>query len=363
MLDYELKQLQSLPLEAKIHRSLRKIREWVEYHNGDVYVSFSGGKDSTAVLYLVRMLYPDVVAVFDDTALEYPEVREFVKSTPNVHVIRPKIDYKTVIDFYGYPVVSKEQSQYIYEYLNTESPKLRDKRMNGVETAGSKGRKYGKISAKWHFLLDAPFLISNKCCEIMKKRPFLLYEKESGNAMITGEMAVDSQVRSQKYLENGCNAFDLKRPKSTPIGFWTEQDVLQFLEEYEIPYSSVYGEIAMNSKGARYTTKSQRTGCIFCMFGVHLERGMNRFQRLQSTHPELWKHCIYKLNLKQVLEYMKIPYKRSTISKAKYKTDTIKISCRVNKEKLDALKLSYGNLSTTELVDLLINEKVSDTFR
>ena len=56
--------MQSLPLEAKIVKSQLRIREWYEYWNGEVYVSFSGGKDSTVLLHLVRELYPDVPLCF-----------------------------------------------------------------------------------------------------------------------------------------------------------------------------------------------------------------------------------------------------------------------------------------------------------
>ena len=76
----DLRQYQSLPLSAKIIMTQRRIRAWYDHWDGQVYVSFSGGKDSTVLLHLVRELYPDVEAVFVDTGLEYPEIRQFVKT-------------------------------------------------------------------------------------------------------------------------------------------------------------------------------------------------------------------------------------------------------------------------------------------
>lgn len=89
-----LAQRQSLPLEAKIEMSKKRIREWYEHYDGDVYVAFSGGKDSTVLLHLVRSMYPDVEAVFSDTGLEYPEIREFVKTIDNVTWVKPKKNFK-----------------------------------------------------------------------------------------------------------------------------------------------------------------------------------------------------------------------------------------------------------------------------
>ena len=86
----QLKQLQTLPLDVKIRKTEQRIKEWYEHWDGDVYVSFSGGKDSTVLLHIVRKLYPDVPAVFSDTGLEYPEIKEFVKTFDNVRIVRPK---------------------------------------------------------------------------------------------------------------------------------------------------------------------------------------------------------------------------------------------------------------------------------
>lgn len=106
----ELKQLQSLPYEAKLIRTKRKIKEWYEHWQGDVYVSVSG-KDSTVVLDIVRKMYPDVVGVFVDTGLEYPEVRELAKSHDNMIILHTDKPFWQVVRDYGYPIISKETSE------------------------------------------------------------------------------------------------------------------------------------------------------------------------------------------------------------------------------------------------------------
>ena len=108
MTNDQLRQLQALPLNIKIRKTEQRIREWYEHWEGNVYVSFSGGKDSTVLLDIVRHLYPKVPAVFSDTGLEYPEIKEFVKTFPNVIIVRPKHSFKEILTKYGYPIISKQ---------------------------------------------------------------------------------------------------------------------------------------------------------------------------------------------------------------------------------------------------------------
>jgi len=274
--------MQAQPLNIKILMTQRRIRDWYEYWNGDVYVSFSGGKDSTVLLHITRQLYPDIKAVFVDTGLEYPEIKEFVKSIDNVIWLRPKMSFKEVIEKYGYPVISKEQAKWIENYRigKTEKMKL----------------EINKVSKKWQYLKDAPFKISAKCCDKLKKDPVKRFEKEFGLKPILGNMACESRRRTQEYLKVGCNAFEAKRPISRPLSFWLEEDIWNYIKTYNVPYSKIYD------------MGYDRTGCMFCMFGVHLEKEPNKFQRMKITHPQLYDYCLNKLDLKQVLDYIHIKY-------------------------------------------------------
>lgn len=306
MTPQELQMLQNYPLDVKILKTQQRVREWVDYYgeNG-VYISFSGGKDSTVLLDIVRKMYPSIEAVFIDTGLEYPEVRKFAMSKDNVTILKPQMNFKQVIENYGYPIISKENSQYIYD-IRHGTAKMKQRRLYG----DSKGRF--KLPKKYHYLLDAPFEISNKCCDIMKKRPVKKFEKETGKVPIMGTMAEESSLRKQQYLKSGCNAFNNTRPKSTPIAFWTQQDILQYIKENNIKIASVYGEVLAKKDLLGRThyinTGCERTGCVFCLYGIHYDSCPNRIQKLKITHPNLYTYCLDKLHLNDVLDYMKIPY-------------------------------------------------------
>lgn len=302
----DLKQAQALPLEAKIVKTELRIREFYDHFNGEVYVSFSGGKDSTVLLDIARSLYPDIPAVFFDTGLEYPELKEFVRTIDNVEVRRPNRSFRQVIEEFGYPIISKRIAGYVYT-AKRDPNSVRAKTLRGEIPT----KTFGFGDGKWAYLVDAPFNISDYCCDVMKKQPAHKYQKETGRYPIIGTLAEESISRRNIWLQQGCNAFNTAEPISRPLSFWTEQDILQYIQDKNLPYASVYGDIKKNRKGKLETTGEDRTGCIFCAFGCHMEKEPNRFQLLKKTHPKLWEYCMKPwdeggLGMKEVLDYIHI---------------------------------------------------------
>lgn len=284
-----------MPLELKIQLSLERICEWYEAWGGNVFVSFSGGKDSTALLHLVRSVYPEVSAVFFNTGVEYPEVVKFVKAQENVIIVKPKMYFGEIIRRYGYPVINKEQAQYLYDLQHSKSEKLKNSRLYGKLLPGDKRPRF-ILSKAHHYLITAPFPISHKCCDVLKKRPSEHYEKVSGQKPFLGLMAEDSLLRKQVFTRYGCNAFDKKRPSSNPLLFWTSQDVWEYIRQEKISYSPIYD------------MGYENTGCMFCLFGVHKETQPNKIQKLKETHPKYYDYCMKKLNYGEVLSFMNIPF-------------------------------------------------------
>ena len=320
-----LKELQSMPLEEKIEMTKDRIEDWYMQFYGNVYVYLSGGKDSTVLLHIVRSIFPEVPAVFCDTGLEYPEIRQFVRSIPNVKILYPKMTFPEVIKTYGYPLVSKEVAEAIhYARKSTGKEMYRRKAQlsvgRGTKTAFQKreeltgGRRHVGAGeweqlekpfcdkSKWFLLATkAPFKISHYCCNVMKKQPASRYHTESSRVPYLGTMAEESHLRKQAWLRHGCNAFHASKQTSQPMSFWTEQDVLHYIKKFNLRIVSVYGEIVSadgqmslfeETDDNLTTTGCKRTGCVFCGFGAHLEKGESRFQRLKRTHPKQYDYCI-----------------------------------------------------------------------
>ena len=297
----DLYQMQSLPLSAKIRMTEYRIRQWYETFEGNVYVSFSGGKDSTVLLDIARRLYPDIEAVFVNTGLEYPSVRKFALSKENVTELRPDMNFRDVVIKYGYPIISKEVARDVFSARRNPNGKTADK----FKTDGSFAKKYNGnfCLEKWSFLLNAPFMISNKCCNVMKKKAVKDYGKKTNKKPILATMACESELRTKNWIVNGCNAFCCNEPISNPMSFWTENDILTYIHENNLEIADAYGDVVIDTKGqvegqltiqellGDYTdckfctTGCKRTGCIFCLFGI--TQDLFRIYNLQKQEPQL----------------------------------------------------------------------------
>lgn len=386
----ELYQWQALPLNIKVRMTAERIRNWVnEFGEDGVYLSFSGGKDSTVLGHIIREVcgYKNIPFVFVDVPTQYPELKQFAQTFDNLVILKPKISFAEVCEKYGFPMFSKEISECVADsrkYIriladrqtdrqtgipfayriadligidrraDKENKAFLDLKMGNIPSEilkapvrvkqlfGVKCEQFGSMydRSKYLFMLNAPFEVSNRCCKVMKKQPMHKYNKDTGRVPITAQMASESKLRASKWLQNGCNGFDLKIPTSNPMSFWTEQDVLLYIKEnaksmievrmsddkmfygnrivykktgasventeFYFPICSVYGEVVTDYEAMGQcenqmsfadfgvfdkerpllkTTGCQRTGCVLCGFGCHLEKE-SRFLRLKETHPK-----------------------------------------------------------------------------
>lgn len=294
----KLKELQALPLDDKI--SLTKLRVQEFYDNlGGVILNFSGGKDSTVLKHIIDSMNLDIQSVFVNTGLEYPDIVSFVKKQDNVTLIRPKMNFKEVIDTYGWVFPSKEIAHHIY-YMRRGSD-WAWKTMDGLEKDGTPST-FKERNKRWKFLVNAPCKISHKCCDIMKKEPLKRYHKETNTKPIVATLATESMLRQIAWYKTGCNSYG-NTIMSKPLSFWTEQDILNYIVRFNVEIAPIYGDI-IEVSGKLVTTKESRSGCVFCPVSCHLGKPPYKFQRLKENYPKLYDYCINKLNLKELLDFV-----------------------------------------------------------
>jgi 3'-phosphoadenosine 5'-phosphosulfate sulfotransferase (PAPS reductase)/FAD synthetase len=301
----ELKELQAQTLDQKIQLSIAKIMEFYVKTNGECYVSCSGGADSMVLYDLckkVETLLPNChfKTVFSDTGLEDPSVRSNALSIKNICVVKPRLSFFEILKQRGYPVVSKEVAECVLQTRRYLDDPLKRKYGYRLEkllgTAKDKrGNKSKFCKEKYKPLINAPFRISNECCTLMKKMPL----KKIKEKPLIGTLAEESETRRMAWLRTGCNSFG-EKTTSRPLSFWTKQDILQYIKENNIKTADCYGDIVevfderLNINKLAFSGL-QNTGCIFCMFGLHLDTlkgGINRFEQLRQRNPQLFDYCM-----------------------------------------------------------------------
>jgi 3'-phosphoadenosine 5'-phosphosulfate sulfotransferase (PAPS reductase)/FAD synthetase len=337
----KLKIKQAYPLEIKIELTKKAIREFIDVYGYEgVYIPYSGGKDSTVLLDIVRKEFGDTIpAVFSNTKNEFKSIIDQVEFAKrhykNVQIVMSDMSIEDVIKKVGYPVVSKKVSRMLHDIKNPTdkniksrtlylsdyaldkdgSPKIKkDKNNNPIYDENNnpvyvKNTSW-KIAQKHRYLIDSPFNISEKCCDYLKKKPMAKYEKETGRKPMIAILATESSAREDSWLRHGCNQFNASKPKSIPLAFWTEQDVLKYLKDNNVKIASVYGDIVQDEYGNYSTTGESRVGCVACLLGMEFERKdeKNRIQRLKEIEPKKYDYVVNRLGFKDVLEYMNYKY-------------------------------------------------------
>ena len=210
--------------------------------------------------------------------------------------VKPKLTFWEVVEKYGWPVVSKKQARYINDLQRptANNERTRNLRLTGLNSKGELCPSM-KLAKKWLPLIDSGFKVSEKCCDVLKKNPMEKYAKKTGRRPITGVMAGESNNRLRGYQREGCNLYDAKKPISNPMQFWLEKDIWAYIKKYDLPYSGIYDQ------------GEPRTGCKYCLFGCHLEKGENRFQRMRRNFPGQFKN-FKRHGGCEVLDFINVEY-------------------------------------------------------
>jgi len=337
----ELRERQNFSLDEKIKWTIERYLDFLDiYHKEGVYLSFSGGKDSHTLADIIERLHsgefeiylekeyryfyvayvkckPSPPKVFADTGLEFPEIRKHVRKFENVTWLKPKTLWREVVEKYGFLIGGKKVSRMINDVRNPtkNNEASRTLYLTGIKRDGSKSKNF-LIPKRWRKLIDAPFNISQKCCDIFKKEPFKRYEKETGRKPISGTTAEESDMRRISYLQTGCNTFG-EDAISRPFSIWREVDVWAYSNRFQIRFAEVYYareiDFVEDDGMIRKVTvvAEKRTGCMFCLIGTP-NQIQERFDRLSITHTKQYNFLMDTVGIRKVFEWIGIKKKTQT---------------------------------------------------
>lgn len=279
-------------LEIKVTNAMHRIEDLYFQTNGKCYLSFSGGKDSTVILALIKMCEDiltipknGIPAVFCDTGIELGATKDFViwvKNNwyKNVEIIRPEKTFSWIINNKGKPMKSKLKSQFLSRYQKGNTSKNTILNLLGKNGKVIKAKIANKDLHMIHPNFDIK--VSDSCCLILKKKPFEKYNKENDiKGYIIGERIAEGgvrELRAKKRINEGksiCTKTKGDYIVKLPIIDWTDEDIEEFIEEYNVPLSKAYTE-----------QEYERTGCFLCPFSFQIA---DNLQNLYKYEPNRYK--------------------------------------------------------------------------
>lgn len=217
-------------------------------------LQFSGGKDSTALLYLARPYLDRITVLFGDTGAVYPHVAAFVHDTcaklgATLEVVRP------VLPVLDYTAMTGLPSDIVPVDAMTEMAVfLREKPTQFVQS----------------------YL---KCCASMIFEPMTATIKKSGaDLVLRGSKKCDARVGvSDNHIEDGITY-------SSPLWDWSNSKVMNYLEHEGVVLPKHYGQVA----------DSLDCWCCTAYLGHH---GAAKMRWTRDNYPGLWPELARRMGL------------------------------------------------------------------
>lgn len=262
------------------------------------YISFSGGKDSTILHYLIDMALPNnnIPRVFINTGIEYKAIVEFVKNLQKeddrIIIVNSGVNIKQMLEKYGYPFKSKEHSLKVSEWKKGSRSKSIMNYKNGFDNIKSSRFQCPK-KLLYQYNDDFKLKLSNKCCYKLKKEVVTKWEKASKKVItITGMRKAEGGQRA------GMNCLVTKKDKVVkfhPLSIIKDSFEDWFLKQYQIKLCKLYYP--------PYNFK--RTGCKGCPFALDLK---DILENMRLYFPDEYEQCL-KLWKPVYDEYSRIGYR------------------------------------------------------
>lgn len=270
-----------------------------------VFVSISAGADSDVVLDMVMRACEDkskLVFGFFFTGLEYECSLSHLKKLEekygiNIQIYRPETPIPLAVNKYGIPFLSKQVSEFLmrlqkhnFDFVNDGRKSYEDlvvkyPRCQSAVAWWSDINKCASFNVSYHsylkdFIIENPptFKISNKCCDLAKKKvAHRVYEEEGFDLYLTGIRRAEKGVRQVKYK----SCFDSKDNKAShyrPIFWYSDEDRLEYEKMFNVHHSDLY-----EVRG--YV----RSGCCSCPYSQNYKFELEQTLKYE---PKLYKAAI-----------------------------------------------------------------------
>lgn len=303
-------------LDQKVTEACHRIEELYYETDGKCYISYSGGKDSTVLLALVKLCeevytIPEngIPAVFVNTGIEMGLTTDFVKWVkenyyPNLITIRPSVSFDWVLKTHGKPLKSKLRSEYLGRWQNGR--RTRSVIQNMIEGKTNSGKDAWKLKLydrDLHMIHDNfPIHASKKCCDYLKKKPFADYARTAGmKGQATGIREGEGGARAlninDRLLKSTriCTSIDKKGfVKKAPVIDWSDEDVDEFIKKYNVPLSRAYTEYGFH-----------RTGCMACPYAQDVDKNL---RYLHDHEPNRYKAAMHWLKDVYIAQNVILPF-------------------------------------------------------
>ena len=242
-----------------------------QYGEENFYLSFSGGKDSTVVHYLLDMALPGnrIPRVFINTGIEYNAIVNFVEKMAEkddrVVIIKPQKAIKETLEKYGYPFKSKEHAKKVDQWQRHH--KMTNYLIKYLDDETKSKFKCPEV-LKYQFTDENDLKISHLCCLKLKKEPVHKWEKEQNKPIyITG---IRSGEGGQRSNIKGCAIFQNGKLRNFhPLLPISDQWEEWFIQTKQIKLCELYYE-PFNFK---------RTGCKGCPFALTLQEQLETMEK------------------------------------------------------------------------------------
>ena len=299
---------EDLELDLAVEDALFRIKRDYERTNGKIYLSFSGGKDSTVLAHLIMMcnLKTHIPFVFSNTGIELEAIKNFIDDFPydNIIQLKPRKPFSQILKEYGKPAISKLKSECLNTYQKHIDDPFKTARarqmISGVREKGGEllpnSRNSLKLANKHMQFLhpDTEFKVANKCCQYLKKYPFQDFEKEFDMyGSFSGVRTTEGGVRSLAYTT--CVNIQHKNGhefvQSMPIIDWTDEMVDRFIEKYNVEISKAYTLYGC-----------QRTGCCACPYSKNLKHDLKVLWDYEPLKYKAMMHWLKDVYMYQEVE-------------------------------------------------------------